>query len=238
MDGNGRWAHSRGLPRLQGHTKGVETVDRIVRVTVELGISVLTLYTFSSENWNRPREEVSGLMRLLKKYLESELDAMMENDIKLNCIGDLRRLPPDVQDAIDHSLSKTSANKGLALNLALNYSGRDEIIRAARHLIDLYFQEIIQPPDLNEEVFNRALDTTGLPDPDLIIRTGGEKRLSNFLLWQASYSELYFTETNWPDFSRDDFTTALSDYQKRQRRFGRTGKQATDKKTQVGNKAG
>lgn len=226
MDGNGRWAYSHGLPRLQGHSNGVETVDRITRAAVEIGIDVLTLYAFSSENWKRPREEVSGLMQLLKKYLESELSTMIENNIRLSCIGDIRKLPNDVQDAISHSLAETSSNNGLVLNLALNYGGRDEIVRAARRLADLSLHQKLRPQDLNEEVFTRNLDTAGLPEPDLIIRTGGEKRLSNFLLWQASYSELYFTEKNWPDFSKDDLITALHDYQKRQRRFGRTGEQA------------
>ncbi|MFO7761865.1 MAG: isoprenyl transferase [Thermodesulfobacteriota bacterium] len=226
MDGNGRWARSHGLPRLQGHTKGVETVDEITRTAVELGIDTLTLYAFSSENWKRPREEVSGLMGLLKKYLESELSTMLDNNIRLRCIGDIKKLPSDVQDSINYTLSQTSANNGLILNLALNYGGRDEIIRATRQLVDLCLQQKLQPQEIDKELFNRKLDTAELSDPDLIIRTGGEKRLSNFLLWQASYSELYFTEINWPSFSRDDFIAALSDYQKRQRRFGKTGEQA------------
>ncbi|MFP3982395.1 MAG: isoprenyl transferase [Desulfurivibrionaceae bacterium] len=225
MDGNGRWARSHGLSRLQGHSKGVETVDRITRSAVDLGISVLTLYAFSSENWKRPQEEVSGLMQLLKSYLQSELTTMMENNIRLSAIGDINGMPSDVQDSINHSLSKTSANSGLILNFALNYGGRNEIVRAARQVADLCRQRYFQPGDIDEQLFAGKLNTAGLPDPDLIIRTGGEKRLSNFLLWQASYSELYFSETNWPDFSKEDFIEALTDYQKRQRRFGRTGEQ-------------
>ncbi len=236
MDGNGRWARSHGLPRLQGHSNGVQSVDKITRTAVELGIDILTLYAFSSENWKRPQEEVSGLMQLLKKYLESELATMNENNIRLHVIGDVNRLPADVQDAISHCLLETSGNEGLILNLALNYGGRDEIVRALRNLAKLCNLNRCTPQELNEDVVARNLDTSGLPDPDLIIRTGGERRLSNFLLWQASYSELYFTETNWPDFNREDFISALIDYQKRQRRFGRTGEQSVELADSEGNR--
>lgn len=228
MDGNGRWARSQDLPRLQGHLKGVEAVDRITRSAVDLGINILTLFAFSSENWKRPQEEVSGLMQILKSYLQSELGTMMENNIRLSSIGDINGMPSDVQESINHSLIETSKNSGLILNFALNYGGRDEIVRAARQIADLCYQQSLQPRKIDEQLFTSKLDTAELPDPDLIIRTGGEKRLSNFLLWQASYAELYFSETNWPEFSREDFLEALTDYQNRQRRFGRTGEQTVD----------
>lgn len=225
MDGNGRWAQKRGMMRLMGHKSGVKTVKKIVTAASELGIKALTLYAFSSENWKRPSQEVSGLMSLLKSYLENELSTMLDNNIKLRCMGRKEQLPPEVQEVLDSSIKKTAGNTGLVLNLALSYGGRDEIVRAARRLAARCAEGALLPNEITEDLFATNLYSAGLPDPDLIIRTGGEYRLSNFLLWQASYAEIYITDTNWPDFSKDDFHLALANYQERQRRFGRTGEQ-------------
>jgi undecaprenyl diphosphate synthase len=225
MDGNGRWAQKRGMMRLMGHQMGVKTVKKIVTAARELDIRVLTLYAFSSENWKRPEQEVSGLMTLLKSYLENELSTMLDNNIKLRCMGRKEQLPPIVRDTLDSSIQKTSGNTGMVLNLALSYGGRSEIVRAARILAAQCTEGTIHPDDITEELVSDNLYSAGLPDPDLVIRTGGEYRLSNFLLWQASYAEIYITDINWPDFSKDDFHMALANYQERQRRFGRTGEQ-------------
>lgn len=228
MDGNGRWAQSRGLMRLMGHKAGVKTVQLIVKAAREIGIPVLTLYAFSSENWKRPANEVSGLMSLLKSYLESELVSMQENNICLRCIGRKENLPKEIRETLSASIAKTAANTGLILNLALSYGSRDEIVGAAREMVKLCVAGKLSPEDITEEAFSGHLYTAGLPDPDLIIRTGGEFRLSNFLLWQASYAEIFITETHWPDFTREDFIAAIATFQKRQRRFGRTGNQISE----------
>lgn len=225
MDGNGRWAQSRGLMRLMGHKAGVKTVQLIVKAAREIGISFLTLYAFSSENWKRPATEVSGLMSLLKSYLESELASMQENNIRLRSIGRKENLPKEIRETLDASIAKTAANTGLVLNLALSYGSRDEIVTAAKEMAQLCASGKLRPEDITEEAFAGHLYTAGLPDPDLVIRTGGEFRLSNFLLWQASYAEIFITETHWPDFTREDFVAAIATFQKRQRRFGRTGEQ-------------
>ena len=225
MDGNGRWAKAKGMMRLKGHQAGANTVKKIVEAAREMGISVLTLYAFSTENWKRPASEVSGLMSLLKSYLESELKSMLGNDIQLRCIGQQENLPQEVLSVLRESIEKTASNSGMILNLALSYGGRDEILRAARTMAQLCVEGKLQPEQINEDVLVSQLYTAGLPDPDLLIRTGGESRLSNFLLWQASYSEIYFTDIKWPDFSKDDFFTAIQYFQKRQRRFGQTGEQ-------------
>ena len=225
MDGNGRWARDKGMIRLKGHQAGASTVKKIVEAAREMGISVLTLYAFSTENWKRPASEVSGLMTLLKSYLKSELESMLGNDIQLRCIGQQENLPKEVLSVLRKSIEKTASNSGLILNLALSYGGRDEILRAARKMAQLCVEGKLQPEQINEDVLVSQLYTAGLPDPDLLIRTGGESRLSNFLLWQASYSEIYFTDIKWPDFSKDDFFTAIQHFQKRQRRFGQTGEQ-------------
>ncbi|RJX27151.1 MAG: isoprenyl transferase [Desulfurivibrio sp.] len=225
MDGNGRWAQSRGLMRLMGHKAGVKTVQLIVKAAREIGIPVLTLYAFSSENWKRPATEVSGLMTLLKNYLESELISMLDNNIRLRCIGRKENLPGEIRETLETSIARTAASTGLVLNLALSYGSRDEIVGAAREMAELCLAGKLRPEEITEQSFAGRLYTAGLPDPDLIIRTGGEFRLSNFLLWQASYAEIFITETHWPDFTRKDFVAAIATFQKRQRRFGKTGDQ-------------
>ncbi len=225
MDGNGRWAQAQGLIRLMGHKAGVKAVKQVVEAAREMAIPVLTLYAFSTENWNRPKDEVSGLMSLLKNYLKSELDSMLKNDIQLRAIGDLKRLPTDVYNVLNDTISRTKNNKALILNLALNYGGRGELTQAVKNIGRSLKNGSIQEEDITEDFISSHLYTQGLPDPDLLIRTGGEARLSNFLLWQASYAEIYFTDTPWPDFTKTSLQEAIAHYQQRQRRFGKTGEQ-------------
>ncbi len=214
MDGNGRWAKKRGLPRILGHRAGVKAVRNIVEVCAKLKIKILTLYAFSTENWARPKTEINSLMVLLKTYLRQELKNLQKNNIRLNVIGDISKLPQGTKTELDKVIKKTSKNSGLLLNLALNYGGRQEIVRAVNLLLGKKLKEI-KEKDLADNLY-----TEGIPDPDLFIRTSGEKRLSNFLLWQLAYSELYFTEVLWPDFKENDFNSAIAEYQKRNRRFG------------------
>jgi undecaprenyl diphosphate synthase len=216
MDGNGRWAAARGLPRVEGHRRGVERSKEVIEVAAELGIKVLTIYTFSTENWQRPSSEVTTLMKLLELYLKKEIDGLVRNGIVFRTIGDVRRLPGHIQNIIREAEERTSLNKGMILVTALSYSGRSEILRAVRKILHAG----VKPEELTEEVFSSYLDTAGIPAPDLIIRTSGEMRISNFLLWQAAYSEFYFTETLWPDFTKDELLLAIQDYQRRERRFG------------------
>jgi undecaprenyl diphosphate synthase len=225
MDGNGRWAEKRHQPRLFGHRTGAESVRIIVETARELGLKVLTLYAFSSENWNRPEQEVSGLMSILKKFLISEISRMQNNGIRLSCIGDLGKLPEGVRKVLLDSIATTSENTEMVLNLALSYGARDELTRAARMLAEECMAGSIKPEDITIESVSSHLYTADLPDPDLLIRTGGEARLSNFLLWQLSYSEIYFTDVMWPDFRKEIFLKAIANYQKRERRFGYTGAQ-------------
>ncbi len=225
MDGNGRWAEQRGLPRAMGHKAGVESVREIVETAGELGITAVTLYAFSTENWHRPAMEVQALMTLLRAYLESQLAPMLEKGVRLRCSGEIERLPKDIQTLLTKAIDKTAPNTGIVLNLALSYGGRSELVRAAQRLAQQCLNGTIRPEAITEERFGEQLYTAGLPDPDLLIRTGGEARLSNFLLWQTSYSELYFTPIFWPDFRKEQFLAALADYQGRQRRFGKTGAQ-------------
>ncbi len=220
MDGNGRWAKQRLLNRILGHEKGAETVRTVVTTTRELGIPTLTLYAFSTENWQRSTLEVSALMLLLKKFLETEKPLMMENGIRLNAIGQLERLPHDVQDVLYQTIAATRNNPGMVLNLALSYGGRAEIVRMARMLAEKAASGSLNPQSITEETVSAHLYTHNLPDPDLLIRTSGEMRISNFLLWQIAYSELHITRTLWPDFSRDEYLDILKDYQQRDRRFG------------------
>jgi undecaprenyl diphosphate synthase len=225
MDGNGRWAQNQGMLRIMGHREGVRTVKEIVRAAPEVGIRTLTLYAFSTENWNRPALEVQALMGLLKSYLQSELQELTGNDVSLRCIGNKDGLPQDVQSILDRVIAETADNSRLILNLALNYGGRDEIITAARNLARKCQCGEIKFEEISEELFSNHLYTAGQQDPDMIIRTGGESRLSNFLLWQGSYAELYVTETLWPEFTKEDLIRAVEYYHTRQRRFGRTGEQ-------------
>ncbi len=225
MDGNGRWARNKKKPRLYGHKVGADSVSAIVEFCRELGIKYLTLYAFSSENWQRPTQEVSGLMSILKRYLESELPRMLKNDIRLRSIGDQDRLPDGVRASLARAISETSGNTKLTLNLALSYGGRDELVRAAKKICHHCLAGTLDPDTISDATIAENLDTVGMPDPDLLIRTGGESRLSNFLLWQVSYAEIYFTDVMWPDFRKDSFLQVLTDYQVRERRFGRTGDQ-------------
>ena len=229
MDGNGRWAQKRRQPRLFGHKAGAESVRNIVKTCREIGIEYLTLYAFSSENWCRPAQEVNGLMSILKNFLESELPRMQKNDIRLMSIGDRQRLPDEVRESLERGIAATSGNSSLTLNLALSYGSRDEIIRAVKAISSLCVKGEMTPDQITDQIINENLDTCQLPDPDLLIRTGGEARLSNFLLWQISYSEIYFTETMWPDFRKESFLQALFEYQSRERRFGRIGDQLLSK---------
>ncbi|MDR2550068.1 MAG: isoprenyl transferase [Desulfobulbus sp.] len=227
MDGNGRWAEERHRPRLFGHKAGVESVREIVEVAREIGVAFLTLYAFSTENWNRPNLEVSGLMTLLKSYLQSELRTMLRNDIRLRCLGEQDRLPEDVRSVLRQAIADTNSCRGMTLNLALSYGGRSELVGAVREMARKCLEGSLDWNALSETDISDHLFTAGQPDPDLLIRTGGEHRLSNFLLWQASYAELYFTEIRWPDFRKQQFLDAIQTFNLRQRRFGRTGAQVT-----------
>jgi undecaprenyl diphosphate synthase len=221
MDGNGRWAKRRGLPRIAGHKAGVKAVKRVVEAAGELGISVLTLYTFSHENWKRPRQEVSAIMKLLYETTKREINELDKNNVKLITTGRIEELSPLRRDILEKAKEQTKDNTGLVLNLALNYGGRTEILDAVKHIAQEVKQGKLDIDDLNEDNFAKYLYTNGLPDPDLLIRTSGEKRISNFLLWQTSYTELYITDVLWPNFTAKDFYEAIWDYQNRERRFGR-----------------
>jgi len=222
MDGNGRWATQRGLSRIQGHRRGKESVREVVETAREIGIEFLTLYAFSTENWERPEREVGALMGLLRRYVRSELGKMMKNSIRLIAIGNLRRLPKDVLADLRAAEHTTRRNTGMTVQLAVSYGAREEIVAAARRVARQVRDGLIAPEDIDEELFAASLMTADVPDPDLLIRTSGELRLSNFLLWQVAYSELYVTETLWPDFRREHFLAALEDYARRERRFGKT----------------
>ena len=216
MDGNGRWAAQRHLPRVEGHRAGIEAVRDTVETAARLGLHVLTLYAFSVENWKRPASEVSTLMRLLKRYLRSELNTLLTNDIRFRVIGRTEELSPEIQDELHTAIDRTAKNSGMLFNIALNYGGRAEIVDAARRAIEAG----VRPHDLDEERFASFLYTAGQPDPDLLIRTSGEMRVSNYLLWQIAYAEIYVTETLWPDFRRQHLLEAVLAYQKRERRYG------------------
>ncbi len=225
MDGNGRWAEQRRRPRLFGHKAGADSVREAVETAREVGIRHLTLYAFSTENWQRPGLEVKGLMNLLKNYLRSELDTMKKNGIRLECFGQKDRLPDDVRKMLNRVIIETKDFSKLHLNLCLSYGSRAEMIRAVQEIGRQCEAEELKPEDIDDQLFSNHLYSTGQPDPDLLIRTSGEQRLSNFLLWQLSYAELYFTDIKWPDFRRDQFIAALEEYAGRQRRFGKTGAQ-------------
>ncbi len=221
MDGNGRWAKKRFMNRVKGHEKGAETVRTVVRVSRELGIKHLTLYAFSTENWNRPQSEISALMTLLKKFLVSEREDLMKQQIRLKTIGQSERLPDDVRDTLLNTIRETDGNKGMNVHLALSYGGRDEIVRMARRLAEEAKAGDLEPETIDEDTVADHLYTRGVPDPDIMIRTSGEMRISNFLLWQIAYSEIFVTDTLWPDFGEDEFLSILKEYQSRDRRFGK-----------------
>lgn len=222
MDGNGRWAKARGLPRTAGHQRGAEAVRRTLKGAIELGISYLTLFGFSSENWKRPDGEVQDLMGLLRYYLETEVQALHKNGIRLSVIGDRSRFSASIQRSIAAAEELTQGNRRLYLQIALSYGARDEIVEAARRLAAAAQSGKLDPAQIDESAFSRALMTDGVPDPDLIIRTSGERRLSNFLLWQSAYAELLFVDKLWPDFGKDDLESAIRDYHGRERRYGST----------------
>jgi len=225
MDGNGRWAKARGEDRVKGHQEGAVSVRKVVEAAATIELRYLTLYTFSIENWNRPDTEVQALMSLLVSTIHRETPDLMKNNIRLAAIGDLSRLQEDVRQTLMDCMDLTSDNTGTTLVLALSYSSRWELVRAAKRLVDEVMAGRMMQDDITEEAFSSLLNTCGIPDPDLLIRTGGEKRISNFMLWQLSYSELYFTAIYWPDFREDEFYKAILYYQQRERRFGKTSEQ-------------
>jgi len=220
MDGNGRWAKRRLLPRIAGHKAGIETVRDIVKVSSEMGIKHLTLYTFSTENWKRPKDEVSGLMKLLENYLRSEIEELNENNVRLTVIGDINNIPINIQKLLSDSIEKTRKNTGLNLNLALSYSGRWDIVEATKSIAQMVLDGKIKIDDIDDKLFPTYLSTKDLEEVDLLVRTSGELRISNFLLWDIAYSEIYITDKMWPEFSREDLCEALITFMNRNRRFG------------------
>ena len=229
MDGNGRWAKRRGLPRVAGHREGVKSVRDVVEACAQLGVKYLTLFAFSTENWRRPKEEIDTLMKLLIKTLRSETEKLHKNDIKLMAIGDIDSLPKEVRQELKEAMEKTRNNKRMVLNLALSYSGRWEIIEAVKEIARDVKKGKVKIEEIDDKLFSNYLKTAGIPDPDLLIRTSGELRISNFLLWQIAYTELYITDCLWPDFRRKHLYEAIRDYQRRERRFGMTSEQIKKK---------
>jgi len=225
MDGNGRWAKKRSIERIIGHRKGIESAREVVELCREIGIKYLTLYAFSIENWRRPKKEIDALMNMLERYLRDEIEGILKNNIRLIAIGNIQDLPLSVSKILQKVVEKTQNCDEMILNLALSYGGRDEIIKAVHRIIKAVKENNLQEEDVNESSFSDYLFTKGIPDPDLLIRTSGEMRLSNFLLWQMAYTEIYVTEILWPDFKREDMIRALIDYQNRERRFGLTSEQ-------------
>ena len=225
MDGNGRWAQNNSLPRIEGHWAGVKVVDRIVTLSRKLKLEALTLYSFSDENWNRPSAEISTLMKILDYYLKKEVKRMKDENIRFNTIGHVEDLPAAIQKLIRHSIEDTSSNTGMILTLALSYGGRQEIIDAVKSIAEQVRLGQIRPEEIDLSLFESFLSTHPIPDPDLIIRTSGERRISNFLLYQSAYTELHYNNVLWPDFSDDDFLNAIIDFQSRDRRFGMTQEQ-------------
>jgi undecaprenyl diphosphate synthase len=229
MDGNGRWARQRGLDRVFGHQQGVNALREVIEAAAEIGIGYLTCYAFSTENWGRPDEEVSALMGIMVQSLSKETDTLTNNNIRLRAIGDVDRLADDVRKRLNETINLTSVSTGLNLIVALSYSSRWEITEAARKISSDVKEGILIPEKISEDDFEKYLTTYGIPDPELMIRTSGELRISNFLLWQLAYTELYFTDILWPDFGKDDFYNAIIDFQKRERRFGKTSEQVSEK---------
>jgi undecaprenyl diphosphate synthase len=232
MDGNGRWAKRRGLPRVAGHKRGVETVREIVETCAQIGVKYLTIYTFSTENWKRPKIEVSTLMRLIVKSLQTETNDLHANNIRLNTIGNTKILPDEVCKELNQAIEKTKNNDKLTLTLALSYSGRWELTEAIKSISEQYKNGNVKLDDINEELISNHLTTSGMPDPDLLIRSGGEFRISNFLLWQIAYAEIYVTKVLWPEFRYTKLIEAIKDYQKRERRFGLVSEQISEKDDQ------
>jgi undecaprenyl diphosphate synthase len=224
MDGNGRWAKRRSINRVRGHQQGANKVREIVRTNRELGIPWLTLYAFSEENWKRPQKEVGALMKLLKRFLKGELEEMQQNGIRLQSIGRIQKLPKDTRDVLLDVINQTAANKDMVLTLALSYGGRQEILDATRKIAGNLERGRIRADEISEQMISDSLYSKGMPDPELLIRTSGEYRVSNFLLWQIAYTEIYITQTLWPDFGKDEYLEALQDFQRRERRFGGTEK--------------
>ncbi|MBK7104024.1 MAG: isoprenyl transferase [Ignavibacteriae bacterium] len=233
MDGNGRWAENKRLPRAAGHKKGVETVRTMVQSCINLGVKYLTLYTFSTENWNRPQQEISTLMRLMVRSLKNETNELNKNNVKIIAIGDSKSLPNIVQNELAQAKLKTEKNDALVLNLALSYSGRWEIVEATKRIAKNFAEGKVGFEDINEELISQNLTTAGIPDPDLMIRSGGEHRISNFLIWQIAYSELYVSKVLWPDFTCKNLIEAIEDYQNRERRFGLISKQVSDTRKKI-----
>lgn len=233
MDGNGRWAENRGLERSAGHVRGVDSVRNITRAASDMGIGWLTLYAFSTENWNRPQYEVDMLMHLMAKAIENETPEMLRNNVRLTVIGDMESLPDETRACLQRCIDATAHDTGLNMVLAISYSARWEITRAARMLADEAARGLISPADIDDEAISSRLSTAGMPDPDLLIRTGGEMRLSNFLLWQMAYGELYVTDTYWPDFDKAELEKAIKEYNGRQRRFGKTGAQVENEQNSI-----
>jgi undecaprenyl diphosphate synthase len=229
MDGNGRWASQHGKERIFGHQQGVESVRSVIEAAAELGIKYLTIYAFSTENWGRPDDEVTALMGIMVQSLNDETDTLLKNNIRMSAIGDFTRLSDDVNERLSETIRLTSASTGLNLVVALSYSSRWEITEAARKMAADINKGSLKNESVNEAEFEKYLNTYGIPDPDLMIRTSGELRISNFLLWQLAYAELYFTEKLWPDFRKEDFYDAIIDFQKRERRFGKTSEQILEK---------
>ena len=229
MDGNGRWAKQRGLDRSMGHVEGVNTVRRITEIASEIGVKYLTLYTFSTENWNRPQEEVDALMNLIVVAIERETPDLIKNNVRLTMVGDVARMPEFASNRLRKCMDDTSHCNGLTLILALSYSSRWEILEACKSIATQVKDGKLSIEEITDDLFSSNLATKNIPDPDLLIRTAGDYRISNYLLWQIAYSELYFTQTFWPDFSKDDFCAAVIEYQSRERRFGKTSEQVSDK---------
>ena len=227
LDGNGRWAKKRGLPRMMGHNEGVKTVREIVTASAEAGVKYLTIYAFSKQNWNRPKDEVSSIMTLLLKTAQREIKELHRNNVRLKVIGDKNDLPTEARTVLDQGIELTKDNKLLTLVVALSYGSRDEILRAVHSLAEDVKRGELEPSDINETLLGSRLDTVDIPDPDLIIRTSGEYRISNYLLWQSAYAEFYFAQELWPDFHRQEYYKALLSYMQRERRFGKTSEQVS-----------
>ena len=225
MDGNGRWAKQRGLPRVMGHREGIKSVREIIEACGELGVEVLTLYTFSTENWRRPKDEVSALMKLLLKTIQKEIGELIRNNVRLTVIGNLEHLPDAARKSMETAIEKTRSNTGLNLNLALSYGSREELVHAVKRIALQVANGELDPNDVSSQTIQNNLYTAGMPDPDLLIRTSGEFRISNFLLWQLAYTEIFITDVLWPDFRKPDLLKAIEDFQKRERRFGKVSEQ-------------